>query len=90
MGRCLPGANTCSYDRSVLYLRRCDTGPAAAWWAEVARYATAAPAIIRELLRGPSVVCDPVEAEQALAWARAHPAWVDEPAPLYVHDSMTR
>jgi integrase len=38
----------------VLYLRRRDTGPAAAWWAEVERYASAAPGIVRELLRGSS------------------------------------
>jgi hypothetical protein len=37
------------------------------------RYASAAPGIVRELLRGSSVACDPVEAEQVLAWARAHP-----------------
>jgi hypothetical protein len=76
--------------RAMLYLRRRDTGPAAVWWADVARHATGAPGIVRELLRellrGSSVACDPVEAEQALAWARAHPAWVDEPAPLYAVD----
>jgi hypothetical protein len=33
-----------------------------------------------------SVVCDPLEAEQALAWARAHPAWIDDPAPLVIED----
>jgi hypothetical protein len=37
-------------------------------------------------LRGSSVACDPTEAEQALASARAHPAWVDERAPLYAHE----
>jgi hypothetical protein len=72
----------------VLYLRRRDAGSAAAWWAAVERYPTSAPAIVRELLRGPSVACDPTEAEQALGWARAHPTWVDEPAPLYAHDPM--
>jgi hypothetical protein len=75
-----------SYACGMLYLRRNDSGPAAGWWAEVERYASGAPAIVRELIRGPSVVCDPVEAEQALAWARAHPAWVDDPAPLYAYD----
>jgi hypothetical protein len=71
---------------AMLYLRRRDEGPAGAWWADVERYAAGAPGIVRELLRGSSVACDPTEAEQALAWARAHPAWVDEPAPLYAHD----
>jgi hypothetical protein len=70
----------------VLYLRRREAPETARWWAEVERYASAAPGIVRELLRGSSVVCDPVEAEQALAWARAHPAWVDDPAPLDMHD----
>jgi len=74
----------------VLYLRRNDVGPAAAWWAEVERHANGAPGIVRELMRGPSVVCDPAEAEQALAWARAHPAWVADPAPLYAHDPNAR
>jgi hypothetical protein len=37
---------------------------------------------VRELLLSRSVGCDRLEAEQALAWARAHPAWVDDPAPL--------
>jgi hypothetical protein len=49
-------------------------------------YPHGAPGIVRELMRGPSVACDPTEAEQALAWARAHPAWVEDPAPLYAHD----
>jgi hypothetical protein len=30
--------------------------------------------------------CNPLEAEQALASARAHPAWVEDPAPLCAHD----
>jgi hypothetical protein len=70
----------------VLYLRRRDTPETAPWWDEVERYADGAPGIVRELLRGSSVACDPVEAEQALAWAKAHPAWVEDPAPLYAHD----
>jgi hypothetical protein len=41
---------------------------------------------LRELLLSRSVACDPVEAEQALAWARAHPAWIDGPAPLVMAD----
>jgi hypothetical protein len=41
---------------------------------------------VRELLVNRSVVCDPVEAEQALAWAQAHPAWVQDPAPLVIED----
>jgi hypothetical protein len=41
---------------------------------------------VRELLLSRSVAFDPVEAEQALAWARAHPAWIDAPAPLVTAD----
>jgi hypothetical protein len=41
-----------------------------------------APGIMRELLHGPFVVCDRIEAEEAMEWGRAHPAWTDEPAPL--------
>ena len=33
-----------------------------------------------------SVVCDPVEAEQALAWAREHPAWTEDPPPLVIEN----
>jgi hypothetical protein len=71
---------------AMLFLRRRDTGPARAWWVAVERYPHGAPGIVRELMRGLSVACDPMEAEQALAWARAHPAWVENPAPLYAHD----
>jgi hypothetical protein len=39
---------------------------------------------------GSSVTCDPTEAEQALVWARAHPAWVEDPAPLYALDPNAR
>jgi hypothetical protein len=50
----------------------------------VADYPHGAPGVVRELLLGRSVVCDPVEAEQALAWAREHPAWFEDPAPLFI------
>jgi hypothetical protein len=51
-----------------------------------------APHAIREVARGDvSVVCDPAEAEAALAWARALPYWptglATEHDPLYVFDS---
>jgi hypothetical protein len=70
----------------VPYLRRRHTGSTAAWWTDVERHASAAPGIVRELLRGDSIICDPAEAEQALAWARAHPGWVEDSPPLYVVD----
>jgi hypothetical protein len=50
----------------------------------VADYPNGAPGVARELLDSRSVVCDPVEAEQALAWARDHPAWIEHPAPLAI------
>jgi hypothetical protein len=69
------------------FLRRCDdSSPAASWWADVAESPHGAPGIVRELLLSRSVARDPVEAEQALAWARAHPAWIDDPAPLLIDD----
>jgi hypothetical protein len=45
-----------------------------------------APGIVRELLLSRSVGCDPLEAEQALAWAKAHPRWSDDSAPLVIED----
>jgi hypothetical protein len=69
-------------------LQRCDAGQAADWWRAVSGYPGGAPGVVRELLNGPSVVCDPIEAEQAMAWARAHPAWTDEPAPLVTVDPL--
>jgi hypothetical protein len=52
------------------------------WWPSIA---TARPDR-RELLLSASVACDPVEAEQVIAWGRAHPAWTDDPQPLYAFD----
>ena len=83
-GLALP--NTRSYARPVRFLCRRDDGPAAAWWAAVADYPHAAPGIVRELLLSRSVLGDPIEAEQAIAWARAHPAWTDDPSPIYALD----
>lgn len=70
----------------VQFLRRRDDPGAAAWWAAVLEFPTSAPALIRELLRGPSVVCDRVEGEQALAWARAHSTWRDDAPALELWD----
>jgi hypothetical protein len=87
-----PGHGTRLYEHmfvqspSMLYLRRRDTGPAAHGGPTSSAMRAGRPGIVRELMRGPSVACDPTEAEQALAWARAHPAWIEDPAPLYAHD----
>ncbi len=72
----------------VWFLRQRDTDQAQAWWAAVAELPHAAPGIIRELLRDPSVVCDRTEALQALSWAKAHPAWRDDEPPLEAVDSL--
>jgi hypothetical protein len=49
----------------------------AAWWKAVADYPSSVPGIVGELLRDSrSVVCDSTEADQAMAWARAHPGVV--------------
>jgi hypothetical protein len=58
---------------SVRFIHREDRGAAVAWCRAVAESPHAAPAIVRELLLSRSVVCDVLEAEQALAWARADP-----------------
>ena len=48
------------------------TDPPGAWWEAVADYPGGAPGIVGEHLRNSrSVVCDDVEEEQAVAWARA-------------------
>jgi hypothetical protein len=52
--------------------------------------AAAPPGIVRELLAGGSVVCDPTEVDQAIAWARARPAWTDDPPPMYAVDPEIR
>jgi hypothetical protein len=73
----------------VFLVRRDSTDASAAWWHELRRYDSAAPAIIRELLRGPSVVADAIEIRQAVAWARAHPSWRDDDPPLLAQDKAT-
>jgi hypothetical protein len=66
------------------FKRRDDAAPAAAWWRAVAEYPQSAPGVVRELLAGGSVVCDPLEGKRALAWA--HPAWTGDAAPLVVEN----
>jgi hypothetical protein len=73
----------------VFLVRRDFTDASAAWWHELRRYECAAPAIIRELLRGPSVVGDAIEIRQAVTWARAHPSWRDDDPPLLAQDKAT-
>jgi hypothetical protein len=88
--RLVESSNVCSYDGWVVFLvRRDSTDASAAWWHELRRYDSAAPAIIRELLRGPSVVADAIEIRQAVAWARAHPSWRDDDPPLLAQDKAT-
>lgn len=57
----------------------------AGFWEQLRADHVGAPAALQELARGDvSVVCDVEEAEASLAWARAHAAWTEEPAPLFV------
>jgi hypothetical protein len=58
------------------------------WWREVQRYSAGSPGIIRELVSGRSVAADPLEIQQAVAWARAHPAWRDDDPPLVARDGV--
>ena len=68
-------------------LVRHDAGAATAWWEAVAAHPSRAPGTVRKLMRtARSLACDAVDAKQALAWARAHPAWTDDPAPLVIVD----
>src|SRR4051794_35110714 len=71
----------------VWFLQRRDSPD---WWAAVAEHPFGAPGLIQELLRGPSAVCDRNEAMQALAWAKAHPAWRDDLPALEVVDTRRR
>src|SRR3954447_8410986 len=68
---------------------RDSTDASAAWWHELRRYDSAAPAIIRELLRGPSVVADAIEIRRAVAGARAPPPCRDDAPPLLAQDKAT-
>lgn len=75
----------------MLFLHRnADTPAAREWWAYVERYSTSAPGLIRELARSTSVVAEGVEIQQAVAWARAHPAWRDNAPPFVALDSVVR
>ena len=73
----------------MLFLcRRVESAGAAAWWQQVHRDEHAAPGIVREFMRGTSVAADPLEIQQAVGWARAHPAWRDDDPPLVVKDGL--
>jgi hypothetical protein len=56
------------------------------WWAAIEQHPYGAPGLVRSLLDGPSVVCDRAEAMQAVASARAHPAWRDHDPALAAVD----
>jgi hypothetical protein len=69
--------------------RRADTEPAREWWSAVERYPGAAPGIVRELARCESVAADTLEIQQAVGWARAHPAWRDDHPPFVSQETIT-
>jgi hypothetical protein len=55
------------------------------FWAALAADHRGAPMALQELARGDSsVVCDPSEARASLAWACRHPAWLDDPLPVWI------
>jgi hypothetical protein len=73
----------------LFLIRRDETPNAAGWWAAVDAFDSSAPSLVRELRSSPSVAADPLEVQQAVAWARAHPAWFDDDPPLVAHDAVT-
>jgi hypothetical protein len=41
-----------------------------------------APRVVQELVENASAAADPLEIQQAVGWARAHPAWRDNHPPF--------
>jgi hypothetical protein len=63
-------------------VRRSSTAPAKAWWNAVQIRIGVAPRVVQELVESASVAADPLEIQQAVGWARAHPAWRDDDPPF--------
>jgi hypothetical protein len=63
-------------------VRRSSTAPAKAWWNAVQTRIGAAPWVVQELYESASVAADPLEIQQAVGWARVHPAWRDDGPPF--------
>lgn len=73
----------------MLFLRARRTRDTAAWW-RTAAAALERPTIVGEMLRDDSVVCDAPEADAAIAWASAQPAWSPATPALWVEDPHDR
>jgi hypothetical protein len=63
-------------------VRRTSTAPAKAWWNAVQARIGVAPRVVREMAENASVAADPLEIQQAVGWARAHPSWRDDDPPF--------
>jgi hypothetical protein len=72
----------------VYYLRRTIDPATVDFWTAVAAD-PGAPVILRELPRGPQVVCDAPEGEEVMAYARGRPEWREDPAPVRVVSHST-
>jgi len=58
------------------------------FWSALQGAHRGAPLALQELARGDSsVVCDGAEAHASLAWAQRHPAWLEQPAPVWIATS---
>jgi hypothetical protein len=51
-------------------------------------YPRVAPGLVQQLAELQSVVAGPIEIQQAVGWARAHPSWRDNDPPFIAHDSV--
>jgi hypothetical protein len=63
-------------------IRRSSTPTTKAWWNAVRAHIGATPRVVRDLVDDASVTADPLEIQQAVGWARAHPAWRDDDPPF--------
>jgi len=70
------------WSRMPRLVRRSSTSPAKAWWNAVVSRVDEAPRVVQELVESASAAADPLEIQQAVGWARAHPAWRDDDPPF--------
>jgi hypothetical protein len=69
----------------MTFLRARRVAATSGFWTALEADHVGAPSALQELARGDaSVVCDPSEATASLTWARQHPAWLDDPAPVWI------
>jgi hypothetical protein len=69
----------------MTFLRARRVTATSGFWTALAADHDEAPMALQELARGDSsVVCDASEATASLAWAHRHPAWITDPAPVWI------